>query len=99
MRWGPQCKRASYIKTLGLDFTDEEAGSYAKFNSGAGFVCLERMGSELYPSRNQGVLFFEVADIQGTMDTIGRDGRSSSHAPPLPSLRDSELPKQSALDS
>jgi predicted enzyme related to lactoylglutathione lyase len=65
--------REFYIKTLGLEFTDEEAGRYAKFDSGAGFVCLERKGSESYPSRDKAVLFFEVADLQGTMDKIGRD--------------------------
>jgi predicted enzyme related to lactoylglutathione lyase len=65
--------REFYLKTLGLELTDEEAGRYAKFDSGAGFVCLERKLSESYPSLDKAVLFFEVADLQGTMDTIGRE--------------------------
>lgn len=59
-----------YSKTLGLAVADEEAGHYAKFSSGAGFVCLERKGVESYPSRDKAVLFFEVPDLQAA---IGKD--------------------------
>jgi predicted enzyme related to lactoylglutathione lyase len=65
--------REFYTKILGLEVADEEGGRYAKFDSGAGFVCLERKGSESYPSRDKAVLFFEVADLEGTIDAIGRD--------------------------
>ncbi len=33
-----------YVGTLGLEISDEQAGHHAKFDSGAGFVCLERKG-------------------------------------------------------
>jgi predicted enzyme related to lactoylglutathione lyase len=49
-----------YIETLGLKVSDEQVGHHAKFDSGAGFVCLERKGSESYPSKDKAVLFFEV---------------------------------------
>jgi predicted enzyme related to lactoylglutathione lyase len=65
--------REFYTKILGLEVADEEDGRYAKFDSGAGFVCLERKGSESYPSRDKAVLFFEVVDLEGTIDAIGRD--------------------------
>ena len=65
--------REFYEKILGLRVADEERGRYAKFESGAGFVCLERKGSESYPSRDKAVLFFEVADLEGTIDAIGRE--------------------------
>ena len=52
-----------YIETLGLKVSDEQVGHHAKFDSGAGFVCLERKGSESYPSKDKAVLFFEVPDL------------------------------------
>ena len=64
--------REFYTQILGL-VADEESGRYAKFDSGAGFVCLERKGSEPYPSHDKAVLFFEVADLEGTINAIGRD--------------------------
>ena len=33
-----------YVETMGLDVADEQTGHHAKFDSGAGFVCLERKG-------------------------------------------------------
>ncbi|MGB9403343.1 MAG: VOC family protein [Candidatus Acidiferrales bacterium] len=62
-----------YSKTLGLAVADEEAGHYAKFSSGAGFVCLEKKGVESYPSRDKAVLFFEVPDLQAAIAAIGKD--------------------------
>jgi predicted enzyme related to lactoylglutathione lyase len=34
-----------YIDRLGLEISDEQPGHHAKFDSGAGFVCLERKRS------------------------------------------------------
>ena len=62
-----------YEKTLGLSLSDEQIGHHAKFDSGAGFVCLERKGSEPYPSKDKAVLFFEVADLETSIAAIGRD--------------------------
>jgi len=35
--------------------------------------CLERKGSESYPSLDKAVLFFEVPDLSAVMDAIGKD--------------------------
>ena len=51
--------RSFYREVLGLDLADEEPGHYARFDSGAGFVCLECKGSEQYPSRDKAVLFLK----------------------------------------
>jgi catechol-2,3-dioxygenase len=40
-----------YIETMGLDVSNEQVGHHVKFDSGAGFVCLERKGAESYPSK------------------------------------------------
>ena len=45
-----------YAGTLGLEISDEQVGHHAKFDSGAGFVCLERKGSEPYPSKDKALL-------------------------------------------
>lgn len=47
--------REFYFNTLGLEVSDEQAGHHARFDSGAGFVCLERKGAESYP-RQAGAL-------------------------------------------
>jgi catechol 2,3-dioxygenase-like lactoylglutathione lyase family enzyme len=60
-----------YCDTLGLDVVDEQAGHHAKFDTGATFVCLERIGAESYPSRDKAVVFLEVADLQATVDALG----------------------------
>jgi predicted enzyme related to lactoylglutathione lyase len=62
-----------YQELLGMEVADEERGHHAKFDGGAGFVCLERKGCEPYPSRDRAVLFFEVGDLQATIDAIGRE--------------------------
>lgn len=63
--------RSFYVNKLGLQVADEQPGHYTKFNCGAGFICLERKGSESYPSLDKAVLFFEVADLQAAIDAIG----------------------------
>ncbi|MCA1585016.1 MAG: VOC family protein [Acidobacteria bacterium] len=65
--------RQFYTEALGLRVSDEERGHYAKFEGGASFVCLERKGSESYPSRDKAVLFFQVPDLQAAIAAIGRD--------------------------
>jgi hypothetical protein len=44
-----------------------------EFDAGAGFVCLERKGSETYPSSDKAVLFFEVSDLKAAAAAIGED--------------------------
>jgi catechol 2,3-dioxygenase-like lactoylglutathione lyase family enzyme len=65
--------RKFYIDILGLRISDEEPGHHARFDSGAGFICLEGKGCETYPSRDKAVLFFEVSDLRAAVATIGRD--------------------------
>jgi predicted enzyme related to lactoylglutathione lyase len=55
--------RAFYRDVLGLEVTDETPGHYVRFLQANGFVCLERKGSESYPSRDKAVLFFEVDSL------------------------------------
>src|SRR5438552_10502948 len=62
-----------YVETLGLKISDEQVGHHAKFDSGAGFVCLERKGLEPYPSKDKAVLFFEVPDLRAATAAIGKD--------------------------
>ena len=64
--------RRFYRETLGLKVTDEEPGRYARFKGRAGFLCLEKKGSESYPSRDRAVVFFEVADLSAAVKAIGR---------------------------
>ena len=68
----PEAKRF-YAELLGLQISDEQGGHHVKFDSGAGFVCLENKGSENYPSQDKAVLFFEVADLAATVIRIGRE--------------------------
>jgi len=62
-----------YVETMGLEVSDEQIGHHAKFDSGAGFVCLERKGAESYPSKDKAVLFFEVPDLRLAIAAIGQD--------------------------
>lgn len=62
-----------YRDTLGLELSDEAAGHFAQFACGGGFVCVERKGSESYPSQDKAVLFIEVNDLQAAVERIGRD--------------------------
>ena len=62
-----------YQETIGLELSDEQIGHHAKFDSAAGFICLERTGAESYPSQDKAVLFFEVPDLSATIAAIGQD--------------------------
>jgi predicted enzyme related to lactoylglutathione lyase len=62
-----------YERVLGLELSDEAPGHYAQFASGTGFVCLERKGSESYPSQDKAVLFFEVASLHDAIELVGRE--------------------------
>jgi predicted enzyme related to lactoylglutathione lyase len=61
-----------FYEELGLSLSDEQIGHHAKFDSGAGFICLERKGAESYPSKDKAVLFFEVADLRSAVAAIGQ---------------------------
>lgn len=65
--------RRFYHEVLGLKIGDETAGHHVKFDGSKGFVCLERKGSENYPSRDKAVLFFEVDDLKQAIQTIGAE--------------------------
>jgi predicted enzyme related to lactoylglutathione lyase len=62
-----------YLETMGLEVSDEQVGHHARFDSGAGFVCLERKGAESYSSKDKAVLFFEVPDLKSAIAAIGQD--------------------------
>jgi len=62
-----------YAETLGLEISDEQAGHHAKFDSDAGFICLERKGSEFYPSKDKAVFFFEVPELKTAIAAIGQE--------------------------
>lgn len=62
--------KAFYVET-GLAVSDEQAGHHAKFDSGGGFICLERKGVESYPSQDKAVLFFEVPNLAAAIAAIG----------------------------
>lgn len=63
-----------YTDVLGLEIGEEESGHFVKFeSSSSGFICLERKGSESYPSSDKAVLFFEVDELATTVATIGRE--------------------------
>jgi predicted enzyme related to lactoylglutathione lyase len=65
--------RKFYHEVLGLKISDESAGHHAKFEGGGsnGFVCVERKGSENYPSKDKAVLFFEVDDLKLAIEQVG----------------------------
>ena len=65
--------RRFYRQELGLEIAEEGAGRFVKFNAGNAFVCLERKGAESYPSRDKAVLFFEVDDLQKTIQSVGAE--------------------------
>lgn len=62
-----------YLETLGLDLSDEGVGHFAQFECGGGFICVERKGSETYPSHDKAVVFLEVPDLHAMVDRIGRE--------------------------
>jgi predicted enzyme related to lactoylglutathione lyase len=61
-----------YRDILGLTLADETPGHHARFAAGNAFICLERKGSENYPSADKAVLFFEVRDLPATIKSLGR---------------------------
>jgi predicted enzyme related to lactoylglutathione lyase len=63
--------RQFYAETLGLSISDQQPGHHAKFENGAGFICLESKGVENYPSKDKAVLFFEVPDLKTAIEAIG----------------------------
>jgi predicted enzyme related to lactoylglutathione lyase len=65
--------RAFYKDVLGLEIADETPGHYAKFDGDAGFICVERKGSESYPSQDKAVLFFEVEDLAAALKSLGAE--------------------------
>ena len=65
--------RAFYMQLLGLKVAEESPGHFTKFDWNAAFVCLERKGSENYPSNDKAVLFFESTDLDGVVASIGRE--------------------------
>ena len=65
--------RDFYAGVLGLTMSEEQPGHHAKFDSGAGFICLEHKGAENYPSQDKAVLFFAVADLKSALDSVGID--------------------------
>jgi len=62
-----------YAQTLGLAISEDDPSHHMKFDTEAGFICLEKKGVENYPSRDKAVLFFEVADLNAAIAAIGKD--------------------------
>jgi predicted enzyme related to lactoylglutathione lyase len=61
-----------YGYTLGFPLLDEAPGHYARYDTHPSFICLERKGSEPYPSRDKAVIFLEVPNLLDAVDSIGR---------------------------
>jgi predicted enzyme related to lactoylglutathione lyase len=85
-----------FYTKLGLQLCEEKPGHHAKFGSEDEFLCLERKGSEPYPSRDKAVVFLEVFDLQSMIEKIGRDQflqietKASGQYPPWAVLHDPE---------
>jgi catechol 2,3-dioxygenase-like lactoylglutathione lyase family enzyme len=62
-----------YERVLSLEVSEEDAGHHVKFAVGEAFLCMEKSGSENYPSRDKAVIFLEVDDLAATVSSIGRD--------------------------
>ena len=62
-----------YCEVIGLTVLDEKSGHYARLDGGPAFVCVERKGSETYPSQDKAALFFHVASLSESIERIGRD--------------------------
>lgn len=61
-----------YSDTLHFPVLDEEPGHYTRFDTKPAFICLERKGSEPYPSRDKAVVFLEVSNLLEAVDAVGR---------------------------
>jgi predicted enzyme related to lactoylglutathione lyase len=85
-----------YRHTLGLELSEEMPGHHAKFDFAAEFLCLEKKGSESYPSLDKAVIFFEVSDLAAFIRKIGRghfvqvEPQASSERPAWAVLHDPE---------
>ena len=62
-----------YTNVLGLKLLDEEEGRYARFDAGESFVCLERKGTETYPSHDKAVVFLEVSNLAAAIRCLGEE--------------------------
>jgi predicted enzyme related to lactoylglutathione lyase len=60
-----------YEEILGLKLADMQPGHHAKFMTPGGFICIERRGSEDYPSADKAVLFLEVPSLSHALERIG----------------------------
>jgi catechol 2,3-dioxygenase-like lactoylglutathione lyase family enzyme len=65
--------RDFYQHVLGLEMTDERFGHHVRFTAADAFLCIEAPGAEEYPSRDKAVLFFEVENLAGVVERLGRD--------------------------
>jgi predicted enzyme related to lactoylglutathione lyase len=85
-----------YRDTLGLELSEEASGHHARFGSERAFLCLERKGSESYPSRDKAAVFLEVPELEAAVERIGRDrfvqieSRGSGGRPAWAALHDPE---------
>jgi predicted enzyme related to lactoylglutathione lyase len=68
-----QMGKQFYGEMLHLDLLDEVGGHHARFNGGPAFLCLERKGSETYPSRDKAVVFLEVANLAAAVECVGKE--------------------------
>lgn len=66
-----QLGKRFYSEALGLELLDEEEGHHVRFGADGGFVCLERKGSEPYPSSDKAVVFLEVPNLADAVGLIG----------------------------
>ncbi len=66
-------QKNSIERLLALNWPMNLASHFAQVAAGTSFVCLERKGSENYPSLDKAVLFFEVPDLAATVELLGPD--------------------------
>ncbi len=60
-----------YSRVLGLELSDESRGHFAQFGGEAGFLCLEKRGTEPYPSMDKAVVFLQVRNLREAIERIG----------------------------
>jgi hypothetical protein len=60
-----------YRNVLGLSVAEEQPGHYTKLAFQGRFLCLERKGTENYPSQDKAVDFIEVHDLQSFIGRVG----------------------------
>jgi predicted enzyme related to lactoylglutathione lyase len=59
-----------YRDILGLPLTEDVPAHHAKFDSLRAFLCLERKGSESYPSADKAVVFIEVGNLDAIVQQL-----------------------------